>query len=791
VNATDEAQVLAWFERALDRPVADRRDWIEAQDLPDWLRLRVLRLLDAESGVGDFLEQPPAQPEPDGFPQLGERVGNYQLLERIDSGGMGVVYLARRADEAYQQQVAVKLIRPLHLGANAAFRAQLVARFENERALLARLAHPNIARILDGGTTVSGLPWLAMEYVEGLSLVDYCERHALDVDARLRLLRKVCDGVQEAHRHLIVHRDLKPENILVGADGEPRLLDFGIARMLDAPEDGSASHALTSLTAMTPAYASPEQVRRQPTTTRSDVYSLGVLLYQVLTGVRPYELAGLSPAEAERTICETRPQPLRVAADRAPLDDAVRQRRLAKLDDDLERIVAKAMHKDVERRYGSAQELADDLQRRLDGRPVRAHPDSPMYRFGKFIGRHRVGATLASLALLAILGATGVALWQARQARQAADDMRRVNGFLLDVLSMGDPFEGSGELTLSQALDGAAERIDEHFPDRPDLSADVRFGIGYSMVSRYRLDQAERQLERAHADSERVFGRDDLRTIRVVEALAGLRHEQGRIGEAEALYRDGIARVERAGLQDDDIHLYLVNNLGMLYMTQDRYDEADAWLQRALAIFRESHATDTPDADHAKLVSNLAQVVHDRRDYPRADGLYREAQAELEVLYPDGNGDLAIVLGNRGLMAEEQGDKAGALDLFLRSLAMREHVFKGDNPSVVTALVHVARLTADTGDAATALPIAERAVAMADRVYTEPNARHATAHATLAQVRAGAGDLAGAGESLQRARTLLARVEDPPSSVREKVEQVAAALCARPGAPSAACATPP
>ena len=791
MNASDEAQVLAWFERALDQPAAGRRDLIEAQGLPDWLRLRVLRLLDAESGLGDFLEQPTPPPEPDGFPQLGERVGSYQLVERIDSGGMGVVYLARRADEAYQQQVAVKLIRPLHLGANAAFRAQLVARFENERALLARLAHPNIARILDGGSTDSGLPWLAMEYVDGLSLVEYADRHALDIDARLRLLRKVCDGVQEAHRYLIVHRDLKPENIIVGADGEPRLLDFGIARMLDAPDEASASHALTSLTAMTPAYASPEQVRHEPTTTRSDVYSLGVIAYQLLTGARPYELAGLSPAQAERTVCETRPQPLRDAARAAPLEDGERRRRLAKLDGDLDRIVAQAMHKDVERRYGSAQELADDLQRHLDGRPVRAHPDSPTYRVGKFVGRHRLGSALTALALLAILGATGIALWQAREARQAAADMGRVNGFLLDVLSMGDPFEGSGELTLSQALDGAAERIDAHFPDRPDLSAEVRFGIGYSMISRYRLDQAEQQLERAHADSERVFGADDVRTIRVVEALAGLRQEQGRTGEAETLYRDGIARVERAGLRDDPIHLYLVNNLGMLYMTQDRYDEADTWLQRALEIFRASHAAAGPDADHAKLVSNLAQVVHDRQDYPRADGLYREAQAELESLYPDGNGDLAIVLGNRALMAEEQGDKAAALDLFRQSLAMRERVFRGDNPSVVTALVQVARLTAISGDTASALPIAERAVAMAGRVYREPNARHATAHAVLAQVRGDTGDLAGAGAALQRARALLAEVEDPPASVREKLDEVAATLCSRPGMPPAACAATP
>ncbi len=777
MNTSNEGQILEWLGRALDQRPDERRAWLDAQRLPEWLHLRVLRLLDAESSLGDFLEQPAAPPEPDGFPQLGEHVGNYQLLERIDHGGMGVVYLARRADEAYQLQVAVKFIRPLHLGTNSMFRAQLITRFENERALLARLSHPNIARILDGGTTVSGLPWLAMEYVDGVSLIDYCTRHRLDIDDRLRLLRKVCDGVQEAHRHLIVHRDLKPENILVGADGEPRLLDFGIARLLEE-EDGPGRASVTMLTAMTPAYASPEQVRREPTTTRSDVYSLGVLLYQLLAGVRPYELEGLSPAQAERTVCEMQPKPLRRAAQEVGLGNTAQRLPGTLLDEDLERIVDKAMHKDADRRYGSAQELADDIQRYLDGRPVLAHPDSALYRTAKFIRRHRMGTALASVALLGILGATASALWHAQQAQRAADDMRRVNGFLLDVLSMGDPFEGSGELTLSQALDGAAERIDEHFPGRPDLSADVRFGIGYSMVSRYRLDQAEKQLERAYADSERVFGHDDIRTLRVMEALAGLRQEQGRTVEAEALYRDGIARAEHAGLQDDTTYLYLINNLGMLYMTQDRYDEADTWLQRALEVFRTSHDTNGPSADRAKLLSNLAQVVHDHADYPRANSLYLEAQAELEKLYPDGNADLAIVLGNRSLVAEDQGNTAAALDLFQQSLAMRERVFQGDNPSIVTALAQVARLTAANGDTTGALPIAERAGAMADRVYTEPHARHASTWANLARIRAANGDASGAGAALQRADGLLAQVEDPPAAVKDMLKSVRAEFCA-------------
>ncbi|WP_374012028.1 protein kinase [Pseudoxanthomonas koreensis] len=788
MNPSTEMQALQWLERALERPAPDRLAWLHAQSMPDGLRRRVVRLLESESSLGDFLEHPPAMPVPDGFPQPGERVGPFQLAARIDSGGMGVVHLAHRVDRAYEQQVAVKLIRPLHPGADPALLAQLVTRFENERLLLARLTHPNIARILDGGSTASGIPWLAMEYVEGgVSLIEYCERAALDVAARVRLFCKVCDGVQEAHRHLIVHRDLKPENILVGTDGEPRLLDFGIARMLDAG-DAAAGPALTTLTAMTPAYASPEQVRRQPATTRSDVYSLGVVLYQLLAGVRPYALEGLSPAEAERTICHTQPRPLRQAVSAAPLAASERRRRSARLSSDLERIVAKAMHKDLDRRYGSAQELADDLHRHLQGRPVLAHPDSAWYRTTKFVGRHRAGTALGALAVVAVLAATAGAAWQARKAAGAAEDMRQVNAFLLDVLSTSDPYESGAELTLSQALDAAAARIDQHFPDRPDLSAELRFGIGYSMLSRFRLEQAAPQLERALHDSQRMFGAADVRTLRIVEGLAGLRHAQGRIGEAEALYRDGIARSERAGLQHDPVHLYLVSNLGMLYMTQDRYEEAATMLERALALWQSAHRRAGPDADHANLLSNLAQVAHAREQYAQSDALYRQAQAEFEQLHPQGGPDLAIVLGNRGMLAEDQGDVAGALALYRQSLAVRERVFSGDHPSVVVGLSNVARLLVATGEPAGAAATATRAAAMADRVYTSPHSRHPSTLATLAEALLAEGDAAAAGDALLRAHGLAAGLEAPPPSLTAYLQRIGDRLCHAPGAAVAACA---
>lgn len=777
-----EAQVLQWFDRALEQPAGERRAWLVAQTLPDALGERVLRLIDAEATMGGFLDEAVELPSSGDFPRVGERLGSYQLVRQLDAGGMGVVFLARRADAAYEQQVAIKLIRPLHLSAAPEFRRQLVARFETERALLARLSHPNVARILDGGSTVSGIPFLVMEYIDGVSLNRYCESHALDVDERLRLFHKVCNGVQEAHRHLIVHRDLKPENILVGADGEPRLLDFGIARTLDQA-DGVASGAATALTAMTPAYASPEQVRHEPLTTSSDVYSLGVILYQLLSGSRPYSLDGLSPAQAERMVCETEPASLRSAVQQAEMSDGARQRRRVQIDADLDRIVFKAMHKDANRRYASAQELAADVQRYLDGQPVLAHPDSKTYRAGKFIARHRLGSAAAAIAAIAIIAAAGIALWQASAARQSADDMRQINAYLLDVLKLSDPFASGSELTLSQALDGAAETIDKRFAGRPDLSADIRFGLGYSMLSRNRIDAAEKQLTTALTESESAFGKSDIRTLRILEGVAGVRQEQGRMDEAEATFKEVIARIEASGQESDPLYSLVLGNLGNLALVREEYKTAEDYMRQAIAL---PDAPKAPSTDHAAALSNLAQAAHGLLDFPRADRLYLESQAEFAQLFPDGNPDQAILLNNRAVLAADRGDTRASLALHQQSLVMRRKVLGSEHPMIAVALFNVARQAAELGDKTLALDSAREAAAMADRVFSEPNSRHASAHVVLAEAQMLNGDLGAAASALQRAGEILATVPEPTPSVAEYLDKTRAKLCAMADLPQSA-----
>lgn len=776
MNPTTESEVLRWFEAALDQPAADRGAWLRAQDFPEAIRLRVQRLLQTEAALGGFLEEPPTAPEPAGFPVLGGHVGNYQLMCRLDAGGMGVVYRARRADGSYEQDVAVKLIRPLHLAASPEFRQQILARFDQERILLARLQHPNIARILDGGRTDAGIPWLAMEFVDGVSVTQYCEDNALDLRARLQLFAKVCAGVQEAHRHLIVHRDLKPDNILVTRDGEPKLLDFGIARTLgNVAPDGSA----TMLTAMTPAYASPEHVRRQPLTTASDVYSLGVLLYQLITGLRPYRLDGLSPAEAERTICDGVADSLRTAlrGNDAGKPDQAHAVRAKQVTADLEHVVAKAMHKDVARRYATAQALASDIGRWLDDKPVLAHPDSPAYRSGKFIGRHPLGVAAASVALVAVFAAAGLAFWQARQAEQSASDLRDMNAFLLEVLQTSDPFDADRELTLSEALDAAAGGIDTRFQGRPELSAEIRFGIGYSMLSRYRLEQAEAQLARALAESRTAFGEDDIRTLRVREAIAFLRQEQSRVKEAEAGFRDTIAKLERNRLTDDLLYGNALGNFGNLYLVREDYEQADTWLRRSQAWF-DAHPK-APDDDRASVLSNLAHAAHGLKDLPRADALYARAQKTMLALYPDGNPNLAVLLNNRALLNGDRGDLQAALALHQQSLAMRRKVFSNEHPMTLTAMTSVARVSLQLGKLADALVLAEDAAAMSDRVYASaPNARHASAFATLAEARFANSNPAGAAQAMQRADHLFATLGEPVPSTAAYLRKVRAQVCA-------------
>ncbi|MGC9969463.1 MAG: protein kinase [Bryobacteraceae bacterium] len=356
-------------------------------------------------------------------PMLNRRIGHYRLTERIGEGGMGVVYLAERQDE-FRQRVAIKLVRW------AAESPEVVARLRAERQTLAAVSHPNIVALLDGGATEDGMPYLVMEYIEGTPIDEYCVAHSLDLTARLRLFLRVCAPVEYAHQHLIVHCDLKPSNILVTADGTPKLLDFGIAKLL-APQPGAGAYlTMGAQRPFTPQYASPEQFLGRPVTTTTDVYALGTVLFQLLTGHSPYRFQTHSDAEMISAVCVQEPQRPSTALETAP--------EARRLEGDLDAIILKALRKEPQNRYSSVEQLAEDIRRHLDGRPVTARKGTFRYRASKFIRRNRVTAAASAIVALAILGGVGGVAWQARvalaakaRAERRFNDVRRLANFLL------------------------------------------------------------------------------------------------------------------------------------------------------------------------------------------------------------------------------------------------------------------------------------------------------------------------------------------------------------------------
>jgi serine/threonine protein kinase len=464
-------RVRALFDEALEHPAEERVAIVTAGSDGDEILLHeVLDLLTAHESTDTLLDAPALQtlaetPEVPEASMTGRRIGPFELEEEIGRGGMGVVYRARRVEGEFDQVVAVKIL-PLGYA-----RGAVVNRFRAERQILARLDHPNIARLLDGGTTQEGLPYFVMEFVEGRRIDRYADEERLTVERRLDLFLTVCSAVQAAHQSLVVHRDLKPSNILVTADGSPKLLDFGIAKVLDPLSADGDELTMTALRPMTPDYASPEQIRGEPVTTASDVYSLGVILYELLAGRRPYRLSGQTASQVERTL-EGRmpgrpslagmsssdgagPDTVELAFRRGTSPDRLRRR----LSGDLDNIVLKALSREPDRRYGSPERLAEDVHLHLDGRPVSARAPTVGYRSGKFARRHWPSVLSGILMLLSMAAGFGAARWQAGQtasaeavAERRADEIRILASALVSDLDQDIAGLPGSEAVREEAL---------------------------------------------------------------------------------------------------------------------------------------------------------------------------------------------------------------------------------------------------------------------------------------------------------------------------------------------------
>ena len=773
-----EREVLERLEELLELPATERETALRNMNLPESRRQRLRELLDGHERAGDFLEpgEGISLPLAPGLPQPGERVGIYRIERPINAGGMGVVYLAWRDDGLYRQRVAIKLIQPAQLALDPVRRQGLLTSFEEERAILAQLQHPNIVHILDGGRTELGVPYLVMEFVDGVDLMRYCREQQLDVNARLELFCQVCEAVQEAHRHLIVHRDLKPGNVLVDTNGNPRLLDFGIAKLVDPlHESGTASDTQTTvLGAMTPAYASPEQIRRLPITTRSDIYSLGVILYQLLSGKRPYDTGQMTPAQVERMVCDTEPPTLSRALQDGDATPGYAQP-LRRLSQDLDRIVAKALHKEPERRYGSAQELADDLRRHLAGRPVLAQPDTWRYRASKFLSRHRVASVLVGSALMLILAASGLALYQGYQARIAAQATAEINDFLLEVLGQSNVDHTGVEVSLGDVLESAAQQLDSRFGERPAIAAGVRHAIGASLLSLNRLEAAERQILTGLAEAQSVFGDAHPTTWKLADALALLRFEQGHYQEAATRLEQVVTQMQQAGQQHLPFYVTASSNLGYIHMMLGQYAAARPYVEQALAAI-EQHGVSVPEDEYANILSNHAQVLHDLGELELADAGYTHARELLRRLHPEGSRDIAILLNNRAMLALDLGRGEEALELMRESVEMRKRSFRGDHPVVLFGLVNLTQMAVSQQRLELARSVAQEAVAIAERLHPQASEDKAKAWTVLAMVQLIQGEREAARQSRDAAEQALQGINEVPAPLREDLDALDAAL---------------
>ncbi|MGD8376111.1 MAG: serine/threonine-protein kinase [Acidobacteriota bacterium] len=696
------------FHQAVDLVEEERERFVEAACTDDAeMKSRLAAMLTAEKApAGGTLEEAigTAADQLAGGLARGDRVGPYRVVRELGRGGMGTVYLAERIQGDFEQRVALKVMGGVIASPGA------VDRFLAERRILAQLSHPNIARLLDGGTTPQGSPWFAMEHVDGERIEAWCDGRRLAVRDRLEIFLTVCDAVRYAHGRLIVHRDLKPSNILVTADGSPKLLDFGLAKLLEPEAPGQVMTRHGELP-MTPEYASPEQVRGEPVTTATDVYQLGLLLHELLTGRRAHRLSSHEPREIERVVCDSEvstpssavlgdpgeggASAAAVASARRLSPDALRRR----LRGDLDTIVLMAMRREPERRYASVEQLAGDVRCHLDGRPVIAHRDSLLYRARKLVVR-RAGllsaAALVAVVLLAGLIGTTV---QARRARQQARRAAEVTEFLTMLLEDADPDRSQGrEVTVREVLDRAARSIEVELEGQPQVQATMQVLIGrvYGQLGLY--EEAEAQLEGALERRRRLFGDSDPEVAEALDRLARARLDRGRTDEAEQLALEALTT--RQALLGDD-HPAVGESLVTLAKAKFVQGDADRGrelLDRGIVLLDEDpeeHGGQLADALHTGARIELQEGELERAEdlVRREIGIRRAAGTRTRGLALALD-TLASVLSIRGQPEQLEESEAA----YLEAIEIERELLGDNHPVVANLLTNLAGTRARRGD---------------------------------------------------------------------------------------------
>jgi eukaryotic-like serine/threonine-protein kinase len=654
------------------------------------LRRSIERMLAAPEGAGDFLMaavgraagglMAAAQPV-----EAGQTVGPYRIVRQLSQGGMGAVYLARRADEQFEKQIAIKLIRA---GLDT---PELRNRFLSERQILARLEHPNIARLLDGGALENGLPYVAMEYVEGVPVTEYVQANKLTIRQCVRLFLAICEAVEYAHRNLVVHRDIKPANILVNREGSAKLLDFGIARLVSS--DGAASAPATRMAErlMTPEFASPEQIRGEAVTTATDIYSLGVLLYILMAGQPPYRTEGLSAVQIERLVCEREPERPSVAALSADSPAGAARRLSREIAGDLDQIVAVAIRKDPRARYGSVGQLMDDLHRYLKGYPVEARKGAWTYAASKFVRRHR-GAVAAVAALMLVI--VGFAVTMAvlerriRLERDTAERERRaeqqVSDFLVKLFQSSNTDDSRGHpLTARELLDQGVQSVDRELGKQPDVHARLldTMGRAYESLGFYLL--SEPLFERALEIRRKLDGGHTLAVAETLKDLAETLRLRSKFSEAETAARESLS-LRRELLGRDDVAIAeSLNTVGLLLWQKGDPAAAEPFIRQALGMRTRLEGPDS--IGDAVYMSNLGGVLRARNDLGGSEALYRRV-VELRRRKLGEHPRTALAMNGLALVLLSRGKYQESEALLRQTLDLRRKLLGDNHPDVPSTM---------------------------------------------------------------------------------------------------------
>lgn len=815
-------RIDALLREALEQAPGDRAEFLERSCPDDAIRTAVEDLLRAESESRSFLSRPVdaladvpwdeivaramstrvgADPGRNSSDRAGDRVGPYRLVRRLGRGGMATVYLAERADGLWEQRVALKLIR------RGLDTEDVIRRFLSERQILSTLTHPNIARLLDGGTTPEGLPFLVMEYVQGTPITEYCDRHRLGVDERLRLFCEVGRAVQHAHRMLVVHRDLKPSNILVTAEGRPKLLDFGIAKILDP--DGDQDRTRTGRRPLTPGYASPEQARGDAITTVSDVYQLGLLLSELLAGCRPLPPhrppVPTAPPDASHAWAPARPSSL-VTAEAAADRGTGRDRLARRLRGDLDMIVLRAVREEPRDRYASAEALVQDVERHVQGMPVAARPPTMAYRARKLLRRR---PWILPTLLAVLLSVVGYVVTLARHsaelererntARAEAERAREVRDLLVDVFRSADPYAGADasdpDVTVREAMAPGVSRIRSDLDGRPALQATLLGTIGEVYANLDLPDRALELHEETLALQRRVHGPRSAPAARTLRKLGLLQVRAGRLDSARSLLTRALEMTRGAGGRSDTAVAGVLADLGDLEGAAGRYETAEEHLTGSIRLLRDRDPLPAAQLARAQTLLSGVYLMNDRpgrartaaeaavrlsrrahgADDPRtaiamteladlldwegssdaARAAYREAIPILERELGPAHERTLAARNNLAVTLRHLGELEEAEEVHRTILAVVREKEGAQSPRGADALQNLAVVLKERGKLAEAEQALRSAHRTYDSVLPAGHFRRAYPRLTLASMRLDRGDFRGAERAAREAVEIL------------------------------------